>query len=270
MRDCKLLENNMSYGQYVQYLHNVIFHYATLDATLENMQKISSYADELQDYLRMNPSNADGEESFIDSLATSFAQHYKQYVQSQDEPVESTQEDQLDVVNAEENTTEDSDNIKFNLGDRVVIHGEEAFRKPEFGTIVLIDMDIYKMYYLVHLDSVNKGWTASVENEGIDYDNVWWTTESKMVLAKDFLQRDTWYCSTDYTTEQLGDILEVGSEIRITSLSDNEVYGTPDKELTQRAVVQDIISDDGQTYLVTSVDNHPRKYFKLFNRKQEI
>lgn len=38
MKDCKLLEKNMSHGQYVQYLHNVIFHYATLDATIENMQ----------------------------------------------------------------------------------------------------------------------------------------------------------------------------------------------------------------------------------------
>lgn len=193
--------------------------------------------------------------------------HYKQYVQSQAEPVEDTAEEPLDIT---ENTTDDSYSGKFNLGDRVVIHGEEAFNKPEFGTIMLIDIDMYKIYYLVQLDNKTKGWRASVENEGIDCKNVWWTTEDKMVLAKDFLQLDTWYCSTDYTTEQLGDILPVGSEVRITSLSDEDVYGTPDKELTQRAIVKGVISNDGETYLVTSVDNHPRKYFKLFKRQEKI
>lgn len=270
MRDCKLLENNMSYGQYVQYLHNVIFHYAALDATIENMQKISSYADELQDYLKANPSNTDGEESFIDSLATAFTHNYKQYVQSQAEPVEDTKEDPLDMVDPEENTTDDSDDIKFNLGDRVVIHGEETFNKPEFGTIVLIDDDINQTYYLVHLDNKSRGWTATVEKKGINCNNVWWTTEKRAVLAKEFLQTDTWYCSTDYTTKQLGDILPVGSQVCVTSLSDEDVYGTPDKELTQRAVVKEIVLNDGQTHLVTSVDNALRKYFKLFKLQEKI
>lgn len=264
MKDCKLLRDKVSHDEYVQYLHNVIFHYATLDVTVENAQQILSYADALHDALK---ANTDGEESFIDSLSTGLVHHYKQYVQSQAEPVEDTAEEPLDIT---ENTTDDSDSIKFNLGDRVVIHGEEAFNKPEFGTIVYIDIDVYKIYYLVHLDNKTKGWRASVENEGIDCKNVWWSIEDKMVLAKDFLQLDTWYCSTDYTTKQLGDILPVGSEVRITSLSDEDVYGTPDKELTQRAVVKSIISNDGETYLVTSADNAPRKYFKLFKRQEKI
>lgn len=264
MKDYKILRNEVSHDEYVQYLHNLIFHYATLDATVENTQQILSYADALHDALK---ANTDGEESFIDSLALSLTHHYKQYVQSQAEPVEDTAEEPLDIT---ENTTDDSYSGKFNLGDRVVIHGEEAFNKPEFGTIVYIDMDMYKIYYLVQLDNKTKGWRASVENEGIDCKNVWWSTEDKMVLAKDFLQKDTWYCSTDYTTHQLGEILPAGSEVRITSLSDEDVYGTPDKELTQRAIVEAIISNDGQTYLVTSVDNHPRKYFKLFKRQEKI
>ena len=264
MKDYKLLRGNVSHDEYVQYLHNIVFHYATLDATVENTQQILSYADALHDALK---ANTDGEESFIDSLSTSLVHHYKQYVQSQVEPVEDTAEEPLDIT---ENTTDDSYSGKFNLGDRVVIHGEEAFNKPEFGTVVLIDDDINQTYYLVQLDNKNKGWNALIHNEGINCKNVWWSTEGKMVLAKDFLQLDTWYCSTDYTTEQLGEILPVGSEVRITSLSDEDVYGTPDKELTQRAVVKEIISNDGDTYLVTSADNHHRKYFKLFKRQEKI
>lgn len=264
MKDYKILRNEVSHDEYVQYLHNLIFHYATLDATVENTQQILSYADALHDALK---ANTDGEESFIDSLPLSLTHHYKQYVQSQAEPVEDTAEEPLDIT---ENTTDYSYSGKFNLGYRVVIHGEEAFNKLEFGTIVYIDMGMYKIYYLVQLDNKTKGWRASVENEGIDCKNVWWSTEDKMVLAKDFLQKDTWYCSTDYTTHQLGEILPVNSQVCITSLSDEDVYGTPDKELTQRAIVEAIISNDGQTYLVTSVDNHPRKYFKLFKRQEKI
>ena len=264
MKDYKLLRDNVSHDEYIQYLHNIVFHYATLDATVENTQQILSYADALHDALK---ANINGEESFIDSLSTSLGHHYKQYVQSQVEPVEDTAEEPLDIT---ENTTDDSYSGKFNLGDRVIIHGEEAFSKPEFGTIVYIDIDVYKIYYLVQLDNKTKGWTALVHNEGTDCKNVWWTTEDKMVLSKDFLQLDTWYCSTDYTTHQLGEILPVGSEVRITSLSDEDVYGAPDKELTQRAIVEAVISNDGQTYLITSADNHCRKYFKLFKRQEKI
>lgn len=264
MKDYKLLRGNVSHDEYVQYLHNLIFHYATLDVTVENTQQILSYADALHDALK---ANTDGEESCIDSLSTSLLHHYKQYVQSQAEPVEDTAEEPLDIT---ENTTDDSYSGKFNLGDRVIIHGEEAFDKPEFGTVVLIDDDINQTYYLVQLDNKNKEWNALIHNEGINCKNVWWTTEDTMALAKDFLQLDTWYCSTDYTTHQLGEILPAGSEVRITSLSDEDVYGTPDKELTQRAIVKEVISNDGDTYLVTSVDNHPRKYFKLFKRQEKI
>lgn len=244
MKDLNLLKDVISNEEYIQYLHNMIFHYYSLDITSDNAKKIKQYAEELEYLVYDKECN-----NLSDML-----QEVKLELELDKKPVEKT-------------TVKSS--IKFNVGDRVAVYtGRACGRKYDFGTIVLIE-DKYehlsKIYYLIELDDRTYGWTATVEREGIDCHNVWRAREHSMVLVKDFLKKDKWYDCYDYTLEQLHELLPTNTVIQVSPLDDEEETNIIEKIL-EKHTVDNIINYEWHPLIILSNGSH-RRHFKIAGDK---
>ena len=243
MKDIHLLYGVVTQDEYIQYLHNMVFHYATLGITAENARTIQSYAEELADELIKID-----QDDLLQQIATDCM----------------TRDLEPEPITTVEKTPVKS-SIKFNVGDRVAVYTNRACgRKYDFGTIVLIE-DKYehlsKIYYLIELDDRTYGWTATVEREGIDCHNVWRAREHSMVLVKDFLKKDKWYDCYDYTLEQLHELLPTNTVIQVSPLDDEEETNIIEKIL-EKHTVDNIINYEGHPLIILSNGSH-RRHFKI-------
>ena len=104
---------------------------------------------------------------------------------------------------------------KFKLGDHVVVgKGTEDERT---GVIVRLPMEGVgcRSSYVVDLDDKDLGWIATVDVDGVDCNNAWVTGAKNMELLPTTLQANTWYHTTDFTLEELKELLPKGTRLHV-------------------------------------------------------
>lgn len=240
MKDFEIIKDLVSTEEYYQYLDHMIFHYATMEVSLEQALELKSYVDELVNTL---------EENKCDNTSAELEKYLEQA---------SVEDDDI--------PGNDTSDAEFKVGDRVVVRPDgKTIDKQYWGTVILVHKDLHGDYnYLVELDNKKLGWIATVGLEGIACDNAWWADPETMVHMKDYLKKDIWYDCHNFTPEQLKEVLHIGTTIDVIVLDDSEV--TKDDlvgEFSCVSRVEDITTQDGQTVIEVNRGNCYRRYFRL-------
>ena len=104
---------------------------------------------------------------------------------------------------------------EFKLGDHVVVSKGTANERT--GVIVRLPMDGVdcSRSYVVDLDDKNLGWIATVDVDGVDCKNAWVAYSQAMELLPTTLQKNTWYHTTDFTLEELKELLPKGTRLQV-------------------------------------------------------
>lgn len=148
---------------------------------------------------------------------------------------------------------------EFKLGDHVIISKGTVDERT--GVIVRLPMDGVdcRSSYVVDLDDKNLGWDATVAVDGVDCKNAWVASEKVMELLPTTLQTNTWYHTTDFTLEELKELLPKGTRLQVEKqvLYDG-IETTPPTE-TQTTTVESVttsflteeplIETTGETFL---------------------
>lgn len=105
--------------------------------------------------------------------------------------------------------------FKFKLGDRVIIG--KGTNEERTGVIVRLPMEGVDCShsYVVDLDDKNLGWRASVAVDGVDCKNAWVASKATMELLPITLKTNTWYHTTDFTLEELKELLPKGTRLQV-------------------------------------------------------
>jgi hypothetical protein len=251
MKDFEIIKDLVSTEEYYQYLDHMIFHYATMEVSLEQALELKSYVDELVNALEENKGNNTSAE-----LDKYLERSYREFSKEQEEL----------MVDAVEEPTQDTSDVEFKVGDRVVVRPDgKTIDKQYWGTVILVHKDLHGDYnYLVELDNKKLGWVATIGLEGIACDNAWWADPETMVYMKDYLKKDIWYDCHNFTPEQLKEVLHIGTTIDVVVLDDSEI--TKDDlvgEFSCVSRVEDITTQDGQTVIEVNRGNCYRRYFRL-------
>ena len=105
--------------------------------------------------------------------------------------------------------------FKFKLGDHVII--SKGTEDERTGVIVRLPMEGVdcSRSYVVDLDDKNLGWKATVAVDGVDCKNAWYACAKNMELLPKTLKKDTWYHTTDFTLEELKELLPKGTRLQV-------------------------------------------------------
>ena len=104
---------------------------------------------------------------------------------------------------------------EFRLGDHVIISKGAVDERT--GVIVRLPMEGVdcSRSYVVDLDYKNLGWKATVAVDGVDCKNAWYAGAKNMELLRKTLKKDTWYHTTDFTLEELKELLPKGTRLQV-------------------------------------------------------
>lgn len=132
--------------------------------------------------------------------------------------------------------------FKFKLGDHVIIYKGTVDERT--GVIVRLPMEgvDYSCSYVVDLDDKNLGWDATVAVDGVDCKNAWVASSQAMELLPTTLQKNTWYHTTDFTLEELKELLPKGTRLQVEKQAIyDDIETTPPTE-TQTTMVESVKS----------------------------
>ena len=132
--------------------------------------------------------------------------------------------------------------FKFKLGDHVII--SKGTEDERTGVIVRLPMEGVdcSRSYIVDLDDKNLGWDATVAVDGVDCNNAWVASGKIMELLPTTLQANTWYHTTDFTLEELKELLPKGTTIEVEKqVIYDGIETTPPTE-TQTTMVESVKS----------------------------
>lgn len=107
--------------------------------------------------------------------------------------------------------------FKFKIGDHVVV--SKGTDDERTGVIVRLPMDGVdcRTSYVIDLDDKSLGWEATVAVDGVDCKNAWVAGERNLqLLPKQLhstLEKDKWYHTTDFTVEELTELLPKGTTV---------------------------------------------------------
>lgn len=200
-----IIEENFSKSDYVAYLRSSILMWLLEDKPFDTAQ-FKLYADKLVEVL---------EEQSTDTMGTGCS-----CLQTQ-APEPTVDPDEPKVQPKHE----------FKLGDHVLI--SKGTEDERTGVIVRLPMDGVdcSRSYVVDLDDKNLGWDATVAVDGVDCKNAWVVGAKNMELLPTTLQTNTWYHTTDFTLEELKELLPKGTRLQVEKqvLYDG-IKTTPPKE----------------------------------------
>lgn len=245
----EIMEKNFTTEEFVAYLKGNIIKYTLRDKgqALSDAEKIKHYSEKLIEVLEKKDMD-----KFLDEDAERI---YGDYGYGELEPVE-----------------EPEGEHKFKVGDRVVSY---KGRDEELtGTIIRVPTEGYDFEdsYLVELDNKSKGWTAKLENDGVDGKNVWGAHGSCLELIEPLIEKPTpalipnlWYDASLYTVEKLKELLPVGTKVIVTSKHDNDREVALGKETVKEDTVDGIAERPltHDTRIGLSNDCWFRRYFKI-------
>lgn len=105
--------------------------------------------------------------------------------------------------------------FKFKLGDHVLI--SKGTEDERTGVIVRLPMEGVNCSrsYIVDLDGKDLGWIATFNVDGVDCKNAWVAGAKNMELLPMTLKANTWYHTTDFTLEELKELLPKGTRLQV-------------------------------------------------------
>lgn len=148
---------------------------------------------------------------------------------------------------------------KFKIGDRVrvTITKEEGtiIRLPKKG-LSRVDKD----NYIVELDKEYSGWSATFRRHAVNSDNAWYAADAELELLKEenepkkALEPNKWYDAEDFTTEELKELLPVGTKVFV--IKDHTTNNNDHNEVELAK----------ETWLSTTVERIDNKYMTDLTR----
>lgn len=154
---------------------------------------------------------------------------------------------------------------EFKLGDHVII--SKGTEDERTGIIVRLPMEGVdcSRSYVVDLDDKNLGWDATVAVDGVDCKNAWVASEKVMELLPKTLQPNTWYHTTDFTLEELKELLPKGTRLQVEKqvLYDGIETTPPTETLT--ATVESVTTYflAGEPLIETTDETFLKEWFML-------
>lgn len=240
MEYLNIIEENFSHSDYVAYLRGSILKWLLEDKPLD-IPQFKLYANKLVEIM---------DEPQVENkpLVVSAAK------EPQKEPT--VDPDEPRVVKAH----------TFKLGDHVVI--SKGTIDERTGVIVRLPMDGVDCHtsYIVDLDDKNLGWKATVAVDGVDCKNAWVTSENNMkLLGENTLVANKWYHTTDFTVEELSQLLPKGTTIETEKEVLYDGIETTPPTKTTIAVVNGITTSlfGDETLIEAATHSFNKEWFKL-------
>lgn len=211
-----IIEENFTKSDYVAYLRGSILMWLLEDKPFDTAQ-FKLYADKLVEVLEeQSTDTTDGECHCLQTQA----------------PEPTVDPDEPRVIKP----------FKFKLGDHVII--SKGTEDERTGVIVRLPMEGVdcSRSYVVDLDDKNLGWDATVAVDGVDCNNAWVASGKIMELLPTTLQANTWYHTTDFTLEELKELLPKGTRLQVEKqVIYDGIETTPPTE-TQTTMVESVKS----------------------------
>lgn len=189
MEYLNIIEENFTKSDYVAYLRGSILMWLLEDKPFDTAQ-FKLYADKLVEVLEKQSTDTTDDECHC--------------LQTQ-APEPTVDPDEPKVQPKHE----------FKLGDHVII--SKGTTDERTGVIVRLPMEGVdcSRSYVVDLDDKNLGWDATVAVDGVDCKNAWVVDAKNMELLPTTLQENTWYHTTDFTLEELKELLPKGTRLQV-------------------------------------------------------
>lgn len=161
---------------------------------------------------------------------------------------------------------------EFKIGDRVIVSKGTVDERT--GTIIRLPRNNSRYQeYIVDLDDKTLGWEATIAKEGVSCKNAWYGCKENMTLLepsiKGSLEVGKWYHTTDFTVEELQQLLPKGTTVETEKeVLYNGIETTPPISTVTRVVNRITTSAFGDKALIeVTQGNFLKEWFKLQENK---
>lgn len=155
--------------------------------------------------------------------------------------------------------------FKFKLGDHVLI--SKGTEDERTGVIVRLPMEGVdcSRSYVVDLDDKNLGWIATVDVDGVDCNNAWVAGAKNMELLPTTLKKNTWYHTTDFTLEELKELLPKGTRLQVEKQVVYDGIETTPPTKTQTTTVESVTTSflTEEPLIETTGGTFLKEWFKI-------
>lgn len=264
MKYLNIIEENFSHSDYVAFLRGSIIMYLLEDKPLDTVE-FNLYADKLVDALgKEQPKEQDYK---IDVYRPTITPKSKSFDYTKGEPTVDPDEPQVPPT-----TIDKPRAYEFKIGDRVIVSKGTVDERT--GTIIRLPRDNSRYQeYIVDLDDKTLGWEATIAKEGVSCKNAWYGCKGNMTLLepsiKGSLEVGKWYHTTDFTVEELQQLLPKGTTIETEKevLYDG-IETTPPKNTVTKIVNRITTSNfDDKSLIETTTGSFLKEWFKLQENK---
>lgn len=242
MKTLDIIEENFTKSDYVAYLRGSILMWLLEDKTLDITQ-FKLYANKLSEVLEEPQSDTTDNECHC--------------LQTQ-APKPTVDPDEPKVYPKHD----------FKLGDRVVVSKGTVDERT--GTIIRLPNENSRYQeYIVDLDDKTLGWEATIAKEGVSCKNAWYACKENMTLLEPSingaLKVGKWYHTTDFTVEELKELLPSGTTVETEKEAWYNGIETESPTNTQTGVVVGISTSclGDKPLIETNGSIYLKEWFKL-------
>lgn len=242
MEYLKIIEENFTKSDYVAFLRGSILKWLLEDKPLD-IPQFKLYANKLSEVL--------------------------------EEPQSDTTDDECHCLQTQApELTVDPDEPKvqpkheFKIGDRVIVSKGTVDERT--GTIIRLPRNNSRYQeYIVDLDDKTLGWEATIAKEGVSCKNAWYGCKENMTLLepsiKGSLEVGKWYHTTDFTVEELQQLLPSGTTVETEKEAWYNGIETESPTNTQTGVVVGISTSclGDEPLIETNGSIYLKEWFKL-------
>lgn len=157
---------------------------------------------------------------------------------------------------------------EFKIGDRVIVSKGTVDERT--GTIIRLPRNNSRYQeYIVDLDDKTLGWEATIAKEGVSCKNAWYGCKENMTLLepsiKGSLEVGKWYHTTDFTVEELQQLLPSGTTVETEKEAWYNGIETESPTNTQTGVVVGISTSclGDEPLIETNGSIYLKEWFKL-------
>lgn len=157
---------------------------------------------------------------------------------------------------------------EFKIGDRVIVSKGTVDERT--GTIIRLPREGSRYQeYIVDLDDKTLGWEATIVKEGVSCKNAWYACKENMTLLEPSingaLEVGKWYHTTDFTVEELKELLPMETTIETEKKAWYNGIETESPTNTQTGVVVGISTSclGDEPLIKTNGSIYLKEWFKL-------
>lgn len=260
MEYLNIIEENFSHSDYVAFLRGSILKWLLEDKPLDTVE-FKLYADKLVDALgKEQPKEQDYK---IDVYLPTITPKSKSFDYTKGEPTVDPDEPQVHPT-----TIDKPRAYEFKIGDRVIVSKGTVDERT--GTIIRLPRNNSRYQeYIVDLDDKTLGWEATIAKEGVSCKNAWYGCKENMTLLepsiKGSLEVGKWYHTTDFTVEELQQLLPSGTTVETEKEAWYNGIETESPTNTQTGVVVGISTSclGDEPLIETNGSIYLKEWFKL-------